>query len=169
MDPNIYWLFYVSTEDLVLPSHYTEIVNCCGMICGVTLVIDMGRGPEMNLNLSPYILGESPIYALSYSNLSHLNLYITSLFLVIWYSSLGTTRWFLMVFSPMKNTCNRWFLQAFLKLSLRPLVYCTIMYVFYVVTWGTEAGGGRITFNVRLSSPSLHYEIYIIHGNMIIL
>ena len=39
IDPSVYRFFYESHEVLVLPPHYTEIFQCSGMICGVTMVI----------------------------------------------------------------------------------------------------------------------------------
>ena len=33
-----YWHFYGFSKVLVLPSHYTEVVNCCSVTCDITMV-----------------------------------------------------------------------------------------------------------------------------------
>ena len=45
-DINIYIYIYIdgSGQVLVLPPYYTEIINSCRMRCGVTMVINGGRG-----------------------------------------------------------------------------------------------------------------------------
>ena len=48
--------------------------------------------------------------------------------------SLGANRRFLMVVPPLKCTCTPWLLHSFLKLSLSPLWYGTIMWCFWVVS-----------------------------------
>ena len=53
IDPNVYWLFHRSSKILVLPTHYNEIMNCCGMACDVAVVIYIGEGAlRCSLNLS---------------------------------------------------------------------------------------------------------------------
>ena len=48
--------------------------------------------------------------------------------------SLGANRRFLMAVPPLKCTCTPWLLHTFLKLSLSPLWYGTIMWCFWVVS-----------------------------------
>ena len=48
--------------------------------------------------------------------------------------SFGAIRRFLIVVPPLKYTCTPWLLHAFLKLSLSPLWYGTMMWGFWVVS-----------------------------------
>ena len=96
----------------------------------------MGDGVfRCSLYLSSNVLDDSPIYSSSQSILSHLNQYITLLFLLMVSLSLGDTSKFLGVFLPLKYTCIPYFLQMFLKLSAIPLEYGTTMWlIFFCVT-----------------------------------
>ena len=67
------------------------------------------------------------MYSSSHSNLSHLNLYIMSLFFVMWSLSFGATNSSFKVFPLLKYTCMPYFLQMFLKLSLSPLLYGNVI------------------------------------------
>ena len=87
------YIFYGSSEVLVLPSHYTEIINCCGIICDVAMVIYKGGALRCSLNLFPNDLEDSPIYSSSQSTLLHFNLYITP-FLLMASLSLGVIKKF---------------------------------------------------------------------------
>ena len=55
--------FTVQEEALVLLPHYTEVVNCCGVTCDVTMVIYRGGGMGCSLNLSPKVHEDSPRYS----------------------------------------------------------------------------------------------------------
>ena len=84
---------------------------------------------KCSLNLSPKVLADSPIYSSSHSTLSHLYLYMIPLFWVMRSLSFGAIRRSLMVLPPLKKTWMPYFLQVFLTLSPRPLMYGTVMYV----------------------------------------
>ena len=86
-----------------------------------------------SLNLSPTFLADSPMYSSSHSTLSHLNLYMTPLFLRIGSLSLGVIRRCLMVSPPFRCTSMPYFLQVLLKLSLSPWLYGTVMCGFWSV------------------------------------
>ena len=91
IDPDEHRFFYQSGEVVSPPSHYTKIVDVGIGTTDGTVVIDRGGGLEVFLNLSPNVLAVSTIYSSSHSNLSHLNLYIMPLLLVMWSVSLGAT------------------------------------------------------------------------------
>ena len=47
IDSYVYWLCYSSSEVLVIPPHYTKIVNCCCFTCNVAVVIDRRGDSEV--------------------------------------------------------------------------------------------------------------------------
>ena len=102
VDPYVYNFLYQPHEVLILPPHYTKVVQCSAMTCDVTVVIDWGGHLRCSLNLSPNVLADSPIYSSLHSTLSHLYLYMMPLFLEMWSLSLGATRRSLMVLPPLK-------------------------------------------------------------------
>ena len=59
-----------------------------------------------SLNLSAKFLADSPIYSSLHPCWLHLNLYMTPLLFVIGSLSLGAMRRFLIVWPPLKNTCE---------------------------------------------------------------
>ena len=85
-----------------LPTDNVEIVQPGMMTWGVSMVIYGVRCPEMFFKLSPKVLAGSPMYSSAHSNLSHLYLYITPLFCLMFSMSLGATRTLLMVLTPLK-------------------------------------------------------------------
>ena len=75
----------------------------------------MGDGAlRCSFHLSSKFLADSPIYSSSQSTLSHLNLYMTPLFLLIGSLSFGDIRWSLMVWPPFRWTSIPYCLQMFL-------------------------------------------------------
>ena len=75
----------------------------------------MGDGAlRCSFNLSSKFLADSPIYSSSQSTLSHLNLYMTPLFLLIGSLFFGDMRWSLMVWPPFRCTSIPYCLQMFL-------------------------------------------------------
>ena len=74
IDPYIQCFFYCSTEVLVLPPNYIEIINSDLVTTDVTMVKDWGGCLLMFLNLSAKVLEDSPMYSSSQSTLPHLNL-----------------------------------------------------------------------------------------------
>ena len=74
-----------------------------------------------SLNLSLNVLEDSAMYSSLHSTLSHLNLYMMPLFMVVGSLSLGATRRSLMVLPPLKYTCIPCFLQTVFMLSLSPI------------------------------------------------
>ena len=44
VDPYVYGFFYQPHEVMILPPHYTEIIQYSGMTCGVTMAINWSRG-----------------------------------------------------------------------------------------------------------------------------
>ena len=96
----------------------------------------IGEGAfRCSLNLSPNVLDVSPMYSSSHShsNLSHLNQKIIPLFFVMWSLSFGATNSSFRVFPLLKCTCIPYLVQIFLKLSLRPLLYGTVMKLLLMV------------------------------------
>ena len=88
----------------------------------------MGDGTLIcSLNLSPKVLPDSPMYSSSQSNLPHLYLYITPLFLSMVSLSLGCTSRSLMVLPSLKYTSTPCLLQMFLEVSPKPFMYGTTM------------------------------------------
>ena len=65
------------------------------------MVTNGGRCTEMFL--SPMVLADSTMYSSSHSNLFHLHLYITPLFCVMLFLSLGATRRLLIVVTPLSG------------------------------------------------------------------
>ena len=49
----VYSISYGSSEVLVIPFYYTEVVNCCSMTCGVTVVIYSRGGLDVLLEPLP--------------------------------------------------------------------------------------------------------------------
>ena len=47
IDHYVYSFFYQPHEVVILPPHYTEVIQCSDMTCDVTVVINQGRGLEM--------------------------------------------------------------------------------------------------------------------------
>ena len=45
--PYVYSFFYQPHEAVILPPHYTEVIQCSGMTSDVTVVINQGRGLQM--------------------------------------------------------------------------------------------------------------------------
>ena len=76
------WFLDASSQILVCPSHYTEVLYSC-MTCGVALVIYKGGALICFLNLSQNVLEDSPMYSSSLPTLPPLYLY-TVAFLVLW-------------------------------------------------------------------------------------
>ena len=60
---------YSSRRILVLPVHYIEFVNCCGVIFDDIMVIYRERDLDTFLNLSLKVLEDSPIYSSLYFTL----------------------------------------------------------------------------------------------------
>ena len=133
IDPNEHWFFYQPGEVLLFPAHYTEVVDVGSVISDVTVVIDGEGAFRCSFNLSPNVLAVSPIYSPSHSNLSHLNLYIMPLLLVMWSLSFGATSSSFRVLPLLRWACMPYFLPMFFIVSLRPSSYGTVMWLLYVV------------------------------------
>ena len=86
-----------------------------------------------SLNLSAKVLADSPMYSSSHPSSLHLYLYMTPLLLVIGSLSFRAIRRPFMVWPPLKCTCNPYFLQVFLILSLSPCWYGTTMCTFLLL------------------------------------
>ena len=46
-DPYVYSFLNQPHKVVILSTHYTEVVQCSGMTCDATVVINWGRGLEM--------------------------------------------------------------------------------------------------------------------------
>ena len=57
---------YSSCKALLLSPYYTEVVNCCGVTCDVTMVINWEGSLKCSLYLSPEVLADSPIHSSSH-------------------------------------------------------------------------------------------------------
>ena len=83
IDPYITGLLDGPTKDLWFPGHNGETVHP-GMMMEVLVWLLIGESAlECSFNLSLNVHADYPMYSLSYSNLSHLYLYITPLFCVM--------------------------------------------------------------------------------------
>ena len=49
INPHVYWFFDGSSQVLVLPLHYAEVINCCGVNHDVTMVIYGGGNLDIFL------------------------------------------------------------------------------------------------------------------------
>ena len=90
------------------------------MPCGVAVLVDGRRGPEVSLTLSPNVLPDSPMYGSGQFMWGPVDLYIMPLFCSLWSLSLGTIRGVLTVFVPLECTSIPLFLHDFLNLSPNP-------------------------------------------------
>ena len=80
----------------------------------------IGKGAfRCSLNLSPNVLAVSPIYASSHSKLSHLNLCIMPLLLVMWSLSFGATSSSFKVLPLLQWTWMPYLLPMFFMFSLK--------------------------------------------------
>ena len=125
IQPYVYCFFDSSDQVLVLPSHYTEVINGGTMTSDVKMVICWGWGiqvlPEPLSKCSwwlPYILIIT-LHPIAFVSVDYATLCDGIL-------SLGAIRRLLMVLPPLKYTSTQCFLHTFFRLSLIPLTYGAI-------------------------------------------
>ena len=121
----IYMASLMVHSDVVrLPTHsgkvYPGIMTyCAGMVIR-----------EVCYAFPPKVLADYPMYSSLHSNLSNPYLYVIPNFYVMLSLSFGASRRLLMVLSPLKWTCIPILPQMFLKLSLKPFVCGTTIWMF---------------------------------------
>ena len=121
----LWWLYSVSDPSSLLYQSYQWLLY--DLWCYNCHIEE--RSSRCSLSLSPNALEHSPIYSSLQSTLTHLSLYITPPFLVMWSLSLGALRRPLIIWPPLKYTWPLCFL-AFLKLSVSLWVFGTSMWIF---------------------------------------
>ena len=103
------------------------------MTCGVTVVMNRGGGLQMFLEpLSKCSRCFSNVLLITFQPVTFEPVNYATLF-VMWSLSFGATNSSFRVFPLLKCTCMPYLLQMFLKLSLRPLLYGTVMTLLLMV------------------------------------
>ena len=128
--------FYSPSEVLVLPPYYTKVSYCGSMTCGVAGSHIREGTPKVFFKPLPNVLQDSPIYSSSNFYLSHLNLCITPLFLVMWSLVLGSHQEVLDGISSSQKCLNPMFSTYLFKILTQALgIWC--YYICLLTVGGT--------------------------------
>ena len=133
IDSYEHWFFYQPGEVLLLPTHYAEISKWGSMTWGVAVVMYGGGGLQMLfIPLSKCSWCFSNILLITFQPIKFEPIDYTTLF-VMWSLSFGVTNSSFKVFPLLKCTWMPYFWPMFLKLSLSPLLYGTVMEILLML------------------------------------
>ena len=148
----MYTFFNQPHEVVILPPHYTEVIQCSGMICDVAVVINWGRGLEMfSLPLSKSPCWFTYILLITFQPVTLIPVYDATLF-GDWIFVFCCHQEVFDCFSSSKVHLYAMLLTNVLKFSLRLHVYVTVMMFLLMVDLDLLSGPFLFLFLFLLDS-----------------
>ena len=133
IDPYKHWFFDQPGEVLLLPTYYAEIFKWGSMTCGVTVVIYGGGGLQMFfVPLSKCSWCFSNILLISFQPITFEPINYATLFCYVVFI-FWCHQFIFQGLSTLKMHLNAMLLPMFLKPSLSPLLYGTVMEILLVL------------------------------------